>query len=331
MAMRAYILEAFGRPGQVRNDWPTPHPGAGEILVEVHASGVNPADLKIAAGHLGPVAPDLPAIPGMDFAGIVRATGAGVEGFAIGDEVYGCGGGVRGRPGSLAGMMAVDARLTAPKPRSLSMREAAALPLVAITAWEGLVDRARVATGDSVLVQAAAGGVGHIAIQIAAAFGARVFATASSPDKLAIARELGAEPIAYRTTPVADYVVAHTAGIGFDIVYDTVGGAVLEQSAAATRLYGKLVTCAAWEAHDLSAVLGRSLDLIGIFMLLPMLTGHGLARHGGILREVGALVDAGGIRPLLDPTRFVLDEAAAAHAFLESGRAVGKVVIDIHP
>lgn len=329
--MRAYIIEEFGKPGRLRGDLPIPQPGEGQVLVEVHASGVNPADLKIAAGHLDAAAPALPAILGMDFAGVLAGIGPGVEGFAVGDPVYGCGGGVKGRPGTLAEFVVVDARLVARKPVRLSMREAAALPLVAITAWEGLVDRAKVAPGEAVLIHAAAGGVGHVAIQIAQAFGARVFATASTPEKLAIARDFGAEPIPYRDVAVADYVAQYTGGAGFDVVYDTVGGSTLDDAAAATRIYGRLISCAAWEPHDLVPVLGRSLDLIGIFMLLPMLTGRGLARHGEILRELATLVDAGRLSPLLDPSRFTLAEAAAAHAHLDSGRAVGKVVIDAHP
>jgi NADPH2:quinone reductase len=158
-----------------------------------------------------------------------------------------------------------------------------------------------------------------------------VFATASTPQKLALARELGAEPIAYRDEAVADYVARCTGGAGFDVVYDTVGGPMLEASAAATRLYGRLISCAAWQPHDLSAVLGRSLSLIGIFMLLPMLTGEGLTRHGEILREVAALADGGKLKPLIDPARFTLAEAAAAHAHLESGQAIGKIVVDIRP
>lgn len=327
--MRAYVTTEFGKPGQLRDDIPRPVAGPGELLIAVHASGVNPADLKIAAGQLGPAAPELPAILGMDFAGVVVEVGPGVRGFAVGDAVYGCAGGVQGRPGTLAEFVAVDARLVASKPARLSMREAAALPLVAITAWEGLVDRATVNVDETVLVHAAAGGVGHVAIQIARAFGAKVFATASTPAKLAIARNLGAEPIPYRDMTTEEYVARHTGGSGFDVVYDTVGGSVLEQSAVATRLYGRLISCAAWEPHDLVPVLGHSLDLIGIFMLLPMLTGQGLAHHGDILREVAALVDAGKLTPLLDPVRFPLAETAAAHAHLDSGSALGKVVIDL--
>lgn len=329
LKMRAFILESFGQPGMVKTDIPTVEPKPGEILVQVHASGVNPADLKIAQGHLAPAAPTLPAILGMDFAGIITGLGEGVTQFSIGDAVYGCAGGVKGRPGTLAEYVAVDARLVAHKPTSLSMREAAALPLVSITAWEGLVDRAKVKNGDKVLIHAGAGGVGHVAIQIAKAFGAEVFTTVSTPNKQDIARHLGATPIAYRDMAVKDYVAHYTNGEGFDVVYDTVGGSVFEEAASATRLYGKLISCAAWQDHNLSSVLGSSLELIGIFMLLPMITGKNLKRHGEILQEIARLVDTAKLHPVLDSSCFGLDDVTAAYEHLASGHAVGKIVIDI--
>lgn len=327
--MRAFVLESFGQPGMVQVDVPVVQPKFGEILVKVHASGVNPADLKIAQGHLAPAAPDLPAILGMDFAGVIAALGDGVTEFSVGDAVYGCAGGVKGRAGTLAEYVTVDARLVARKPAKLSMREAAALPLVSITAWEGLVDRAKTEAGDKVLIHAGAGGVGHVAIQIAKAFDAEVFTTVSTPQKQDIARQLSATPINYREMSVNDYVAKYTGGVGFDIVYDTVGGAVFEEAAAATRLYGKLISCAAWEDHNLSSVLGASLDLIGIFMLLPMLTGKNLEHHGKILNQITRLVDIGKLSPVLDPMRFSLDYVAAAYAHLACGEAVGKIVVDI--
>ena len=327
--MRAFVLESFGQPGIVKTDMLVPQPKPGEVLVKIHASGVNPADLKIAQGHLAPAAPELPAILGMDFAGVVAALGDGATQFSVGDAVYGCAGGVKGHPGTLAEYAAVDARLVAHKPARLSMREAAALPLVSITAWEGLVDRAKTGHTDKVLIHAGAGGVGHVAIQIAKAFGAEVFATVSTPYKQDIAHQLGATPIAYQDVSVKDYVTKHTGGEGFDIVYDTVGGAVFEEAAAATRLYGKLISCAAWQDHNLSSVLGASLDLIGIFMLLPMLTGKNLEHHGKILTQITRLVNAGRLHPLLDPVRFSLDDVNAAYAHLASGQAVGKIVVDI--
>jgi NADPH:quinone reductase-like Zn-dependent oxidoreductase len=144
-----------------------PEPGLGEVLVRVHASAVNPLDLKIHAGSAAHARQPLPAVLGIDVAGVVEAVGSGVERFRPGDEVYGMAGGVGGRQGTLAEYVVVEADLLARRPSNLSMREAAALPLIVITAWEGLVDRARVAPGQRVLVHGGGGGVGHVAIQVA--------------------------------------------------------------------------------------------------------------------------------------------------------------------
>lgn len=174
--MLAVVLNAFAAP-QALATLTRPAAGPGQVLVRIHASGVNPLDTKIAAGKADHARIALPAILGIDMAGVVEAVGEGVQGFAIGDEVYGMTGGVGDVQGSLAQYAAIDAQLLAHKPRSISMREAAALPLIFITAWEGLVDRARVGAGMKVLVHGGAGGVGHIAVQIARALGAEVYAT----------------------------------------------------------------------------------------------------------------------------------------------------------
>ncbi|HEX4381670.1 MAG TPA: alcohol dehydrogenase catalytic domain-containing protein, partial [Myxococcales bacterium] len=187
--MTAAVLEAPGAPFQVQQI-ALPVPAAGQVLVRIKASGVSPLDLKIGAGQAAHARHPFPAILGVDLAGVVEAAGTGVTAFRPGDEVYGLTGGVGGVPGSLAEYAAVDAELLAPKPANLSMREAASLPLVLITAWEGLVDRAGVHAGQNVLVQGA-GGVGQIAIQIARAFGARTFAVDSAPKK-ALIEQLGA-------------------------------------------------------------------------------------------------------------------------------------------
>ncbi|MFF5124906.1 zinc-binding dehydrogenase [Dactylosporangium aurantiacum] len=215
------------------------------------------------------------------------------------------------------------------KPESLSPREAAALPLAAITAWEALVDRAQVRAGQQVLVHGGAGGVGQIAIQIARARGAEVFATGSARSLATIAR-LGATPIDYTTTPVTDYVAEHTGGEGFDVVFDTVGGATLDLSFTAVRTYtGHVVSALGWGTHSLAPLSFRGASYSGVFTPLPMLTGRGREHHGEILREVADLVDAGALKPLLDPRRFTLATVADAHAAVESGAATGKVVIDV--
>jgi NADPH2:quinone reductase len=197
-------------------------------------------------------------------------------------------GGVAGLQGSLAEYAAVDARLLAHKPTNLSWREAAALPLAFITAWEGLLDRADVHSGQSVLVQGGAGGVGHIVVQLARARGAIVFAVASAARK-AFLTQLGTTPIDYREMTVEQYVARHADGRGFDIVYDTVGGATLDASFKAVRHFGHVVSCLGWGTHSLAALSFRAASYSGVFTLLPMLTGEGREHHGEILREATAL------------------------------------------
>jgi NADPH2:quinone reductase len=241
--MRAAIFETFGAPFRVATV-SRPEPDAGQVLVRIAASAVNPLDVKIHAGEAPHARQPLPAILGIDMTGVVDAVGPGVTTFRRGDQVYGMTGGVGGLQGSLAEFAAVDARLLARKPAPLSMREAAALPLIFITAWEGLLDRADVRSGQKVLIQGGAGGVGHIAIQLARSFGADVFATGSARDRGFIER-LGATPIE-RETPVETYVAEHTGGAGFDVVYDTVGGVVLDASFKAVGRFGHVVSALGW-------------------------------------------------------------------------------------
>ncbi|MBV9559572.1 MAG: zinc-dependent alcohol dehydrogenase family protein [Bradyrhizobium sp.] len=325
--MRAAVLTAFGSPLQI-GSVSRPEAAEGHVLVRIKASAVNPLDLKICKGQAAHARHSPPAILGIDVAGVVESVGAGVAGFAPGDEVYGMTGGVGGLQGSLAEFVAADARLLAPKPKTLDMRQAAALPLIFITASEGLVDRAHVRGGQKVLVHGGAGGVGHIAVQLARAFDAEVFATGSVKDKAYI-EGIGASFIDYKETPVEAYVAAHTAARGFDLVYDTVGGAVLDASFNAVARFGHVVSALGWGTHALAPLSFRAASYSGVFTLLPILTGEGRAHHGDILREATRLVEAGKIVPRLDPRRFNLDTIMQAHAALESGAATGKIVLDI--
>jgi NADPH2:quinone reductase len=325
--MRAVVLEEFGGDLTLA-EVAKPAAGPGQVLVRVAASGVNPLDTKIAAGAAAHARPVLPAILGLDLAGVVEEAGPGVRGFAAGDEVYGLTGGVGGLPGSLADYAAVDPALLARKPAALTMREAAALPLAVITAWEGLVDRAQVRDGQQVLVHGGAGGVGHVAVQLARARGAEVFATGSA-GSLAVIESLGATAIDY-ATPVADYVARHTGGEGFDVIFDSVGGGTLDSSFEAVRAYtGHVVSALGWGTHSLAPLSFRGATYSGIFTLLPMLTGRGRAHHGEILREAAAMADAGTLRPLVDARRFTPRTAAQAHQAVEDGTAASKIVVDI--
>lgn len=310
-------------------DLPLPALAAGEARVRIHASGVNPLDTKIRAGQAAHARQPLPAVLGIDLAGVVEAVGPGVTAWRPGDEVYAMAGGIGGLQGTLAESIAVDVRLLARKPTRLTMREAAALPLAVITAWEGLVDRAGVKPGQTVLVQGGAGGVGHVAVQLARARGARVFATVAAED-FELVRSWGATPIDFRTDTVEDYVGQHTAGLGFDIVFDAVGGAVLDASFTAVRRNGgHVVSILGRGTHSLAPLSFRAATYSGVFTLLPLLTGEGREQHGGILREAAALVDAGLITPRLDARRFTLATAGAAHELVATGRAQGKVVVDV--
>ncbi|MFC4149592.1 zinc-dependent alcohol dehydrogenase family protein [Micromonospora mangrovi] len=326
--MRAVVLREFGAPLRV-DEIDQPVAGTGQVLVRIGASGVNPLDTKIQAGKAPHARVRPPAVLGMDLAGVVVAVGPAVTGFAPGDEVYGLTGGVGDLQGSLAEYAAVDARLLARKPRALSMREAAALPLALITSWEGLVDRAGVHAGQKVLVHGGAGGVGHVAVQLARARGAEVYAT-GGPSSLGVIESLGAVPIDYRATSVEEYVAAYTAGEGFDVVADNVGGSTLDASFAAVRTYhGHVVSALGWGTHSLAPLSFRGATYSGVFTLLPLLTGQRREHHGEILRAGAALADAGELRPRLDPRRFTLGTVGEAHDVVGRGATQGKVVVDI--
>ena len=285
--MWAYIVDQNDGPFR-RRDIPRPKPAAGEALVRIHASGVNPLDTKIRAGKAPHANHPLPAVLGLDMAGTVEEVGPGVTAFAPGDEVYGMVGGVGGVQGTLAEYVAADADLLAHKPKALSMAQAAALPLATITAWEGLVDRARVREGQKVLIHAGAGGVGNIAMQIAKAFRAEVFATVSA-EKRKVVEDCGAVAIDYRTRTAAAYVAEETGGLGFDIVYDTVGGSTLDDSFTAVKRYsGHVVSSLGWGTHALAPLSFRGATYSGVFTLLPLLTGQQRAHHGRILAPGGS-------------------------------------------
>jgi NADPH:quinone reductase-like Zn-dependent oxidoreductase len=324
--MQALVAEGHGEPLRLVQV-STPRPAAGEVLVRVAASAVNPLDIKILAGAAGHARHPLPAILGMDVAGIVAAVGEGVTAFSPGDAVYGMTGGIGGHPGSLAEYQAADVRLLAHKPTNLTMREAAALPLVFITAWEGLVDRAAIRQGQTVLVQGGAGGVGRMVLQIARARGALTFATGSAAAKDTIER-LGAHFIDRAHAP-GDLVQRHTGGQGFDIVFDTSGGASLDAAFAMVRRFGHVVSALGWGTHLLAPLSFRAATYSGIFTLLPLLTGEGREHHGEILAQATKLAEAGDLVPGLDSRRFTLHTANEAYQAIMQGTARGKIIIDV--
>lgn len=307
---------------------PRPVPGPGQVLVHIQASGVNPLDLKIRAGEAAHARHPFPAILGIDMAGTVEATGADVARLQPGDQVYGMVGGVGGHQGTLAEYAAVDADLLAPKPANLDMRAAAALPLIFITAWEGLVDRAQVRPGERVLILGGAGGVGHMAVQLSKAKGAHVFATESAERRHLVERH-GAVFIDRALSP-EEILSTYTDGEGFDVVYDTAGGPSLDTAFRTVRTYtGRVVSCLGWGTHALAPLSFRAASYAGVFTLLPLLTGKGRAHHGEILAEAAALAESGRLTPHLDPQRYSFGSADAAHETIRQRRANGKVVIEI--
>ena len=327
-AMRAMLINAYGPDATFEaTEIDTPVAKPGHVLIRIAASSVNTVDTMIRTmGKDLPLSPDTPALLGMDFAGTVEAVGEGVEGFAPGDEVYGCAGGLADLPGTLAEFINADAELIAKKPTNLTMPEAAALPLVAITAYEGLM-RAGVSHGQRVLVHGGSGGVGHVALQLARVFGADVYATGGGDPQMDLIRELGATPINYKTESVEAYVEQYTGGVGFDVVFDSVGGMNMLNSFNAAALNGHVASTVSMCEIDLSVAHFKGLSLHVVFMLIPMLHNVKRADHGAILRDITTIAEADGLRPILDETDFSLDQAGDAHARLQSGKAVGKVVI----
>ncbi|PWJ43151.1 zinc-dependent alcohol dehydrogenase family protein [Sediminitomix flava] len=326
--MRAMILNAFGENAQFElTELEKPTAKAGQVLVKIAASSVNTVDTMIRKrGKDLPLSPPVPALLGMDFAGTIEAVGEGVSNFAVGDEVYGCAGGLADLPGTLADYIAADSKLVAHKAKNLSMKEAAALPLVVITAYEGLT-RAGIKEGQKVLVHGGAGGVGHLAVQLAKHFGAEVFATGDET-QASIIESLGATPINFKTETVEQYVNKYTNGAGFDLIYDTVGAGNLLKSFNAAALNAQIATTVTLCELDLTTAHFKGLSLHVVFMLIPMLHNFKREEHGHILEEITKIAEAGHLKPILDKEQFSLEEVSKAHARLESGKAIGKVVIE---
>ncbi|MFE9844596.1 NADP-dependent oxidoreductase [Streptomyces goshikiensis] len=306
--MRAVVVSQWGGP-EVLTETETdrPEPGMGEILVRVHAAGVNPVDWKTRESG-GLIAWGEVPIVGWDVSGTVEAVGPGVTVHRVGDEVYGMPNFPR-QAGGYAEYVAGPARHFAPKPASLDHVQAAALPLAALTAWQALVDTAGVTAGQRVLVHAAAGGVGHFAVQIAKARGAYVIGTASA-GKHELLRELGAdEVIDYREQDFTEAVS------DVDVVLDALGGETAERSLKVLRPGGHLVSLPGPDSVPAEAgAVNASWVLVE-----PDLAG---------LREIAALADQGLLKPLVD-TVLPLAEAAKAHEIGERGRTTGKIVLTV--
>jgi NADPH2:quinone reductase len=330
MNMKAMIVNTFGSADVFEcSQIPKPEIKPGHVLVSIKATSVNTVDTMIRQmGPELPLSPAAPALLGMDFAGIVEEVGEGVTKFAKGDEIYGCAGGLADLPGALAEYIVADADLLALKPKNLSMQESAALPLVAITAYEGL-KRAGVSADQKVLVHGGSGGVGHVATQIAKHLGAKVYSTGGGEPQLQMITNLGATAINYKDESVAQYVDKYTDGIGFDVVYDSVGGENMTNSFEAAALNANIASTVSMVNIDLSLAHFKGLSLHVVFMLIPMLHNVGRKEHGRILESIAKIVESGDLTPILDKETFTLEQASQAHARLESGKAMGKVVISV--
>jgi NADPH2:quinone reductase len=313
---------------QVPNPAP---PSDTELLIRLKAAGINPIDTKLR--QRGTFYPDkMPAILGCDGAGIVEAVGAGVENFRPGDEVYFCWGGLGLSFGNYAEYTIVDERFVAPKPASLSFAEAAAAPLVLITAWESLYDRGRLEAGRKVLIHAGAGGVGHVAIQLAKLQGADVCTTVSSPEKADFVRNLGADEIIfYRQTDFVGATLDWTQGEGVDLAFDTIGGDIFAKSFPAVKIYGDIVTILEPDAKTSWKIArSRNLRISLELMLTPMLLRlvEDLQHQAKILSQCARLIDEGKLKIHLNKT-FPLEAAGEAHRLLEAGSMMGKIVLNI--
>ncbi len=330
--MKAILATAPGSAEVLqRRDIPKPELSSPHHLrVKLAAAGVNPVDTKLRAKPV--YYPDkLPAILGCDGAGIVEAVGSAVTRFKVGDAVFFCNGGLGDEPGNYAEFTSLHEDYCARKPVSLSLQDAAALPLVLITAWEALFERAHLQAGQTVLIHAAAGGVGHVALQLAHHFGARIAVTVGDEHKAEIARSLGADKIInYKTQDFVQETLNWTGGRGADVVFDTVGGETFLRSLNAARVSGKVASLLSTPLSlaDTQLARLRNLSLCYELMLTPqvMHLHDERVRQRKILEQGAALVDAGKLAVLVSH-RLPLEQAAEAHRMIEAGGMIGKIVL----
>lgn len=329
MKMKAMVTT---EPGPAENfqlqDLDRPQICPGYVLVEVRATSVNPVDTKVRAKKL-PFSPAYPAILHGDFSGVIAESSSDVKKFKVGDSVYGVGGGIKGtKGGALAEYLLVDANLVSLMPQNLSFAEAAALPLVSITAWEALFDKLQIKSGQRLLIHGGVGGVGHIAAQLAKHAGAIVHTTVSNDEDAKLSKQLGADyTINYKNTPPESYVEQFTANAGFDSVFDTVGGPNLEKSFQVAKLNGAIACIATGGSHDLTLMYSKGLSLHSVLMLIPLITGIGRDHYGKILFEIKKMVEAGIVKPLIHREIFNWKQVSLAHKLVEKGEQKGKVVL----
>jgi NADPH2:quinone reductase len=329
--MRAVLMTAVGAPEVLRlAELPEPEiTGERDVKVRLLAAGINPVDYKLRSS--GTIGGTLPAVLGWDGAGVVESTGSAVTRFQAGDEVYFVDGGFGPTPGTYQEVKIIDERFLAGKPKRLSFAEAAVAPLVTITAWEALRERARVEQHQHVLVQAGAGGVGHMSVQIARLAGARVATTVSPGPKTELASALGAELcIDYTREDVGASLRAWTGMDGADVVHDTVGGTTFTACFSLVRPYGDLVSNveSPWQDEAVQVMHDRNLRVSFTWMPAPSVFGwqQQRERQTGILRQAAEHFDTGELRIQVGAV-FPLERAADAHRALEAGQVTGKAVL----
>lgn len=299
-----------------------------EVKIQLYAAGVNPIDTKIRRQGLLQ-GERFPVVLGCDGAGEIIEIGSGVSRYKPGDKVWFCHGGLGLEQGNYAPFNVIDERWLAAMPSNISFAEAAAAPLVLITAWGALYNRGRLQRGQTVLIHGGAGGVGHVAIQLAKLKGARVIATVSSHEKARFVKNLGAdEVIIYPTEDVLDRLLALTSGQGADLVFDTVGREVFLSSIPMTAHFGTLVSILDPGHFDFQEVRMRNLTLAFELMLTPMLRGLSKARdeHIAILQQCAEFMELGQL--VIEAGEvFSLANGADAHVMIEEGHTQGKVVL----
>lgn len=332
--MKAFIIDRYGSNDVVRaGEMPDPELRDADVLIQIHAASVNPLDLKIRDGKLKLILPyRLPIILGNDLAGVVVRVGSGVRRFKPGDEVY-----ARtdtDRIGAFAEFISIKEDAVANKPKELTMEEAASIPLVALTAWQVLIEKANLQRGQKVLIHAGSGGVGTFAIQLAKHVGA-VVATTTSTENLDWVKRLGAGiVIDYRKDDFA--IILHD----YDVVFDTLGGEVLEKSIRVLKPGGRIISIGGSPDPDFVKELGLSWVLRLVMYFISYRIREKAKRHhvsysflfmrpnGDQLRKIGSLVDSGIIHPVVDRV-FPFESTKEALAYVEKGRAKGKVVVKV--
>lgn len=301
-----------------------------EVKIKIQAAGVNPIDTKVRS--MAMFYPDnLPAVLGCDLAGEVIEIGAAVTDFEVGDKVWACHGGLGAEQGNYAQFTVIESQYLSAMPKTIDFNTAAAGPLVLITAWGALFDRGRLQAGETVLIHAGAGGVGHVAIQLAKAKGARVITTVSSTEKAEWVKSLGAdEVILYTEENVQQRIDQLTQGEGVDLTFDTVGGDVFTESITLTAHFGRIVTLLAVDSVDLSEARIRNLSISFELMLVPMLRNLNQARkqHIKILQQCAEYIDN---KQLIIKVAKVysLADASVVHQLIETGHTTGKYVLNI--